>query len=104
MKRSLFLSLILAAASSVPAEDVSYRLETVSLPEGVPPEVGALGFSPSGTLFVALRRSDVLTAIPKKDPSQFGWKRFASGLHNACGMVVLSDREIIVSQMAELTR
>lgn len=81
-----------------------YRIETIAFPEGVPPEVGALGFNPSGELVVALRRSDVIIAKPTEYSSGFEWRLFASGLHNACGMVVVSDTEIIVSQMPELTR
>ncbi len=84
--------------------DEGYKLESIPFPEGVPPEVGALGFNPSGELVVALRRSDVLIARPTDDPTKFEWRLFASGLHNACGMHVVSDSEIIISQMPELTR
>jgi len=105
MRPTLFTALLLlASAGSALAADESYRIETISFPEGVPPEVGAMGFTPSGRLFVALRRSDVLVATPTEDPTKFEWSLFANGLHNACGMEVVSDSEILVSQMAELTR
>lgn len=97
------VSAIICLSTVANAED-AYQLETIPFPEGVPPEVGALGFNPSGELVVALRRSDVLIAKPNDDPTKFEWRLFASGLHNACGMHIVSDREIIISQMAELTR
>ncbi|MDF1861173.1 MAG: hypothetical protein P1U87_13235 [Verrucomicrobiales bacterium] len=94
---------LLSGGGEIRAED-GYRLETIPFPKGVPPEVGAIGFNPSGELVVALRRSDVLIARPTEDPNQFEWRLFASGLHNACGMHVVSDQEVIISQMPELTR
>lgn len=104
MKALFRISLSLAFAVALHADDESYRIETIPFPEGVPPEVGALGFTPSGKLVVALRRSDVMIATPTADPAGFEWKLFASGLHETCGMQIVSDREILVSQMPELTR
>lgn len=104
MKFFLSIPLSLFFFSTLLCRGSSYELETIPFPEGVPPEVGALGFSPSGKLFVALRRSDVLVAEPGEDPADFSWKLFASGLHNACGIEVISDKEIVISQMPELTR
>lgn len=101
------LSLILMVVTWVSTHafaDDGYRIESISFPEGVPPEVGAIGFNNSGELVVALRRSDVIIAKPTDDPQKFEWRLFASGLHNACGMHVISDSEIIISQMPELTR
>lgn len=103
MKRfSTFFTCLLVGTAAL-AQDGSYKLETIPFPEGVPPEVGAVGFTPSGKIVVALRRSDVLVAAPVADPKKFEWKLFASGLHNACGMQVVSDKEIYISQMPELT-
>ncbi len=90
------------AVSTVAQE--SYKLESIPFPDGVPPEVGALGFNEEGELVVALRRSDVLIAKPTEDPKKFEWRLFASGLHNACGMYIVSKSEVIISQMPELTR
>lgn len=100
------LPVLLLAASTLSClrAHEPYSIETIPFPEGVPPEVGAIGFTPSGDLAVALRRSDLIIATPQKDPAKFEWRLFASGLHNACGMHIVSDHEIIVSQMAELTR
>lgn len=80
-----------------------YSIEDIALPAGVPPEVGAVKFDSEGTLYVALRRGDILMAKPSTDPSKFQWKLFASGFHNACGMEVVAPRHLLISQMAELT-
>ena len=100
---ALLATVTLASAGPVQWEDC-YSIETVTFPEGVPPEVGAMGFNDNGELVVALRRSDVLIAKPTKDPKKFDWRLFASSLHNACGMHIVSPREIVISQMPELTR
>jgi len=92
-----------AVSGTLKRED-SYTIESIAFPKDVPPEVGALGFNDAGELVVALRRSDVLIAKPNEDPQKFSWRRFAQGLHNACGMHVVNQHEVVISQMAELTR
>lgn len=75
------------------------------MPKGVAPEIGGLGFAPSGRLVVVTRRSGVWTAVPAEDPTKFSWRVFSDhSLHNANGLWVVSDRELLVSQMPELTR
>jgi hypothetical protein len=49
--------------------DDCYKVETIKLPAGVPPEVGAIDFAEDGTLFIVLRRGDVLRAKPTADPA-----------------------------------
>ena len=104
MKFSLALS-FLAATALLPAEGFkdSYKLEDIALPEGIPPEVGALTFDEDGFLYVCLRRSDVFRAKPASDPKAFDWSLFASGFHNGCGMVSPEPGKILITQMAELT-
>jgi hypothetical protein len=80
-----------------------YRVESIQLPAGAPPEVGAIDFAPDGTLFVVLRRGDVFCAKPTEDPAKFDWKLFASGFDNGCGIDVISASKIRITQMAELT-
>ena len=80
-----------------------YRVESIQLPAGAPPEVGAIDFAPNGTLFVVLRRGDVFCAKPTEDPAKFDWKLFASGFDNGCGIDVISASKIRITQMAELT-
>lgn len=93
----------LSVSIVISAPEKSWKVETISLPEGVPPEVGAIQFDSQGTLYVALRRNDILTAKPTADPGKFDWKHFASGFHNPCGMEVVAPGHIVVSQMPELT-
>jgi hypothetical protein len=81
----------------------SWKVETIALPEGIPPEVGAVQFDSEGTLYVALRRGDILMAKPVADAKKFQWKYFATGFHNSCGMEVIAPGHIVISQMAELT-
>ena len=101
----LLLTLLITSAGAGTLQRAdSYTIESIRFPDGVPPEVGAVGFNDAGEIVVALRRSDVLVAKPTKDSQKFQWRRFAKGLHNACGMHVISSREIVISQMAELTR
>ncbi len=80
-----------------------YATEDITLPEGLPPEVGALTFDSDGLLYVCLRRSDVFRAMPAADPKAFDWKLFASGFHNGCGIHSPEPGKILVSQMAGLT-
>ncbi|MFT5634272.1 MAG: hypothetical protein ACI9SQ_002002 [Rubritalea sp.] len=81
----------------------NWKVETIALPDGVPPEVGAVQFDSEGTLYVALRRGDILIAKPVADAKKFQWKYFATGFHNSCGMEVIAPGHIVISQMAELT-
>ena len=83
----------------------SYKVETIDFPHYVAPEVGGLGFTSEGEIVVALRRYGILMAKPVDDPKKFQWRVFAEDiLHNMCGLQVISKDEMIVSQMAELTR
>jgi glucose/arabinose dehydrogenase len=93
-----------AQTGAVPRKP-AYQVEEIPVPKGVAPEIGGLGFTPSGRLAVLTRRSGILTALPTPDATQMQWTRFSDqSLHNANGLFVLSDREMLVSQMPELTR
>ncbi len=98
------LSIVFLTISSSLVYSTDYwKVETVDLPKELPPEVGAVQFDSEGTLYVALRRGDVLMAKPVADAKKFQWKHFASGFHNACGMEVVAPGHIVISQMPELT-
>ncbi len=95
-------ALLLAGIAPLQAE---YRIDPIRFPNTVVPEVGALAFNPDGELVVALRRHGVLIAQPTADPAAFPWRVFAADMmHNPCGMQVLDNGDVIVSQMPELTR
>lgn len=99
------LSALLVSTAASRADDFKdcYKVEDIKLPEGAPPEVGALDFASDGTLYVVLRRGDVVRAKPSADPDHFQWELFASGFHNGCGIDVVSPSKIRVTQMADMT-
>ncbi|MBI4625584.1 MAG: c-type cytochrome [Verrucomicrobia bacterium] len=94
--------LVLAAclALLVPNVHAGYRLETVTLPAAMSPEVSAVAFSPEGDLYVANRSGDIWTA----DRTGRNWRRFASGLHEPLGLLVDSARVAYVVHRPELVR
>ncbi|MBK1879848.1 hypothetical protein [Pelagicoccus mobilis] len=101
--KAVFLIVLSSLIPSAFAE--SYKVETIEFPLYVAPEVGGIDFTPDGEIVVALRRYGVLMARPTEDPTAFPWRVFSEDiLHNACGLQVISKDEIILSQMAELTR
>lgn len=88
-----------ARAADDPADEATYyRLADVALPKEVSLEVGGLGFSPEGTLYVCTRRGEVWA---RKGES---WSLFASGLHEPLGLMVVREGEVVVAQRPELTR
>jgi hypothetical protein len=100
--------IILAVLAAVPAAKAAefkdfYQLDDITLPEGVPPEVGGVTFDSKGFLYVCLRRSDVFRAMPATDPKGFKWQLFASGFHNGCGLYSPEPGKILVTQMSEMT-
>lgn len=94
--------LAMCAVSPLRAASITdhYSIEKLPLPKGLDPQVGALGVTPSGKLMAAFHRGEVLTY----DPEHQHWHPFAFGLHEPLGMLVLSEREILVMQRPELTR
>jgi hypothetical protein len=93
-----------AAAGHPGAVGSAYAVEEIPVPKGIAPEIGGLGFTPAGKLVVVTRRSGVLFATLAAETSRFEWKVFCDqSLHNANGVFVVSDKEILVSQMPELT-
>jgi hypothetical protein len=89
----------------VAAEAVHYRLVTLPIPDGVVLEVGGLGVRPDGRLLACTRRGEVwLISHPNADDlGQVKYQRFASGLHEALGLLA-EGQEVYVVQRPELTR
>ena len=99
-------------ATNTLAQD-SYQLTTVPVPDGVPFEVGGLGFASDGSLFICTRRGEIWVrrTLRRKNENGNGaaegkrvWSRFAEGLHEPLGLAVVSPYEVIVAQRPELTR
>jgi hypothetical protein len=94
------------STSTVGAEAIHYRMVTLPIPTGVILEVGGLGFRPDGKLLACTRRGEVwLISNPNaEDPSAVKYKLFATGLHEALGLVVDNARTVYVVQRPELTK
>jgi hypothetical protein len=104
----LLAAATLAGLLALPsAAEVSFldtcKIEDIKLPDGAPPEVGAIDFAPDGSLFIVLRRGDVFRAMPTSDPAAFDWQHFATGFDNGCGIDAISPSKIRITQMAEMT-
>lgn len=88
------------------AEEAHYRMVTLPTPSEVILEVGGLGFRPDGKLLACTRRGDVwLISHPDaEDLGKVEYKRFATGLHEALGLLVESNNVVYVTQRPELTK
>lgn len=82
------------------AIETSYLVEDIPLPAGLTGETGALGFFPDGRLVACFLRGEVMIY----DPEDKNWEVFASGLHEPLGLMVISEKELLVMQRPELTR
>ena len=82
---------------SASKDGVSYKIEAVPLPEESPLEVGGLCWMPDGRLMACTRRGDVWSLKDGK------WKRFATGLHEALGIISDGKSGVYVTQRPELT-
>ncbi len=77
-----------------------YDVENIELPEGLVAETGAIGFLPDGRFVACFHRGEIMIYHPKTKV----WKRFAEGLHDPLGVLVVSNNELLVMQRPELTR
>lgn len=83
-----------------PVEGEAYKIETITMPEGLNAEVGGVGFLSDGRLIACFHRGEVMIY----DPTSTKWSLFAEGLHDPLGLLVVNDSEILVMQQPELTR
>ena len=86
----------------VQADDINqyYKVEDITTPPGLDPQVGGLDFTPNGKLAACFHRGEVYTY----DPKSGNWTLFAEGLQEPLGLVAVSDYEFVVMQRSELTR
>jgi sugar lactone lactonase YvrE len=103
---ALFTAALLVAPGAVQAgPDDAYVVEEIKLPKGIAPEIGGLAFNSKGELVVLTRRSGIIIGKPNKDPGAFEWRVFSDqSLHEALGLLVEKDNQLLVSQFPELTR
>lgn len=76
-----------------------YDIETITLPEGNPSADG-IGVMPDGRIVVTFYDGNVRLYDAKTKT----WSTFAEGLHSPLGVLPISNREMLVMQMPELTR
>jgi hypothetical protein len=100
-----FPHVVTQAHSQTAAEAVHYRIVTLPIPPEIVLEVGGLAFRPDGKLLACTRRGEVwLISNPDaEDLSRVKFKRFATGLHEALGLVV-DGKDVYVVQRPELTK
>src|SRR5258707_2861210 len=91
---------------STAGEARHYRLVTLPIPADVVLEVGGLAMRPDGKLLACTRRGEVwLISDPSaQDLSKVHYKLFASGLHEALGILVENKNTVYVVQRPELTK
>lgn len=75
-----------------------YTLDTIPLPPGIE-SCDGIAFLPNGRLVACFKSGAVFTY----DPAAQTWRLFAEGLHQPLGVLPLSDTEILVMQVPELT-
>ena len=95
---ALFLALGLLAHADEWTDEFS--LESIPFPEGIDPQIGALGTLPDQRIAVAFHRGQVMIY----DPATKAWSLFAEGLHEPLGMLVEDAANVLVMQRPELTR
>lgn len=78
----------------------AFTVEDIRLPEGLTAEVAALDVLPDGRLIAAFMRGEIMIY----DADTKKWELFATGLHEPLGMLAISNSEILVMQLPELTR
>jgi len=101
----LAFSAIAVAASALAGPDDPYVIEEIKVPQGIAPEIGGLAFNSKGELVVVTRRSGILIGKPNRDPSAFEWRVFSDqSLHEALGVLVEKDNQLLVPTFPELTR
>ncbi len=102
IERYIIAILLFAGTISVSAQvkNGSYTVETISMPEGLTSETGAIEFLPDGHLVACFTRGEVMTYNPVTKQ----WKLFAEGLHDPLGILVISNSELLIMQRPELTR
>ncbi len=93
-------------AATDPTQAVAgWRIEDIAMPDGVAPEIGGIALNSRGELLIATRRSGIWIATPTPNVGDFAWRPFTRhSLHNPMGILVLSDGDLLVPQMPELTR
>ncbi|CAH0994577.1 hypothetical protein EMA8858_00687 [Emticicia aquatica] len=99
---SAFVSQNCQAQNVAPRDSAAnyYDVQNIDLPDGLVAETGAIGFMPDGRFVACFHRGEVMMYNQKTKK----WKKFAEGLHEPLGMLIVNNNEILVMQRPELTR
>ena len=94
-----------AAASAFEAEERSYQILTVPVPEGIVLEAGATQVLPDGRLAVSTRLGDIylIEHAFENPPARVKFQKFASGLHEVLGLA-WKNGWLYCTQRPEVTR
>lgn len=96
-------SVFLLSCLCLPAQNTfkeSYRVDTIKMPAGLTAQTGGIDFLPDGRLVACFMRGEVMTY----DLHTGEWKLFARGLQLPLGILAMSNSEVLVMQLSELTR
>ena len=97
---TILLSILSLSGLTAKTWDQLVSLQKISMPEGIDPQIGALGTLPNGDIIAAFHRGEIMIYSKAKK----AWQPWGSGLHEPLGMHVENQHSIIVVQRAELTR
>lgn len=100
MTKRLYLLACFALVAAAQAPSDSYRVEMVSTPKGIAPEVGGIAFTEDGQLAASFRRGYLYLMNPRT----LAWRRFASGFQTPLGILPGQRGEFFVVHLPELTR
>ena len=112
MKKLLQISIALAVFvhisnrtnAATPTQDDYYKVEPISIDEGVVLEASGIAMLPNGNLAVSSRRGDIYTfSNPLGKLSQVKMKLFAAGLHEPLG-IHWDNGWLYATQRCEMTR
>jgi len=88
-----------------PEKEPAYRIESIPLPGGFDPRIGALAFNEGEELVVVSERTGILIGHPTDDPETFTWRTYCDqSLHNPLGVLAETGGSLLVPQVSELTR
>src|SRR5690606_34900241 len=90
----------LACSDHQSDEKNAFYIDSIATPEGLTAEVAALDALPDGRIVATFMRGEILIYNPETKE----WKLFASGLHEPLGIKAISDKEMLVMQLSELSR
>ena len=98
MKILISCLIIVISWSSFAASPDAYSIETIETPKDVLFHVTGLDITEDGRVYCCTRYGDVWVLAQGK------WTRFATGLHEPCGLMVDQDGSVIVTQKPEMTK